>query len=75
MQTPGESQANDSVEPHGLPPRMGWFRRLIADVVFVAKRDKKIWLLPLILLMLLFAALLAIAVLAGPLAPFIYPLL
>jgi len=47
----------------------------MADVLYVAKRDKKIWLLPLIILMLLFAALLAIAVLAGPLAPFIYPLL
>lgn len=55
--------------------RAGWLRRLIGDIVFVARRDKKWWLLPLILLLLLLAALLTFATALGPLAPFIYPLL
>ena len=58
-----------------IPSRTGSFLRLFVDLIFVAKRDKKWWLLPLILLLLLLAALLAFATLAGPLAPFIYPLL
>ncbi len=55
--------------------RTGWLRRLIGDVFFVARRDKKWWLLPLIALLLLLASLLAFAAALGPLAPFIYPLL
>jgi|GEM_PF-1876801 len=58
-----------------LPPRVGWFRRLCADILFVAKRDKMWWLLPLIVLLLAMAGLLALATLAGPVAPFLYPLL
>lgn len=58
-----------------MPPRIGWFRRLCADVFFVAKRDKTWWLLPLILLLLIIAGFLALATLAGPVAPFLYPLL
>jgi hypothetical protein len=57
------------------PRRIGWFRRLLTDVFFVARRDRKMWMLPLIILLLLLAALLAAAVALGPLAPFIYPLL
>ena len=55
--------------------RTGSVRRLIGDVFFVARRDKKWWLLPLILLLLGLAALLTLAATLGPLAPFIYPLL
>jgi hypothetical protein len=56
-------------------PRTGSLRRVVTDVLFVARREKKLWLSPLILIVLLIAALLAIATLAGPVAPFIYPLL
>jgi hypothetical protein len=55
--------------------RTGWFRRLLADVFFTARRDKKWWLLPLVAVLLFIAGLLAFVTLAGPLAPFIYPLL
>lgn len=55
-------------------PRTGSLRRVLIDVLFVARREKKLWLSPLILVVLLLAALLAIATLAGPLAPFVYPL-
>jgi hypothetical protein len=57
------------------PRRVGWFRRLTTDVFFVARRDRKMWLLPLLILLLILAGLLAAAVALGPLAPFIYPLL
>lgn len=62
-------------ETQELPPRIGWFRRLCADVFFVAKRDKTWWLLPLIVLLLIMTGLMALATLAGPVAPFLYPLL
>ncbi len=55
--------------------RKSWFRRLVSDILFVSKRDRKWWLLPLIVMLLLLAGLLAFAALSGPLAPFIYPLL
>jgi hypothetical protein len=55
--------------------RPWWFRRLLGDILFVARRDRKLWMLPLIILLLAMAALLAFAVTLGPLAPFIYPLL
>jgi hypothetical protein len=54
--------------------RTGWLRRLMGDVFFVSRRDKKWWLLPLIFLLLILAALLTFAAALGPLAPFIYPL-
>jgi hypothetical protein len=47
----------------------------VTDVFFVARRDRKLWLLPLVILLLILAGLLAAAVALGPLAPFIYPLL
>ena len=72
--TPLDSNVTRSKECQKLPERTGWLRRLIADVVFVSKRDKKWWLLPLLLLLLALAALLGFAAVAGPLAPFIYPL-
>lgn len=58
-----------------LPPRTGWLRRQFEDILYVAKRDKKWWLLPLLLLLLVLALLMAIASAAGPLAPFVYPFL
>jgi hypothetical protein len=60
---------------HGVGRRTGWFRRLCTDIFYVAKRDRTWWMLPLILLVLAVAGLLAFVTLAGPLAPFIYPLL
>lgn len=54
---------------------MSWYRRLAVDIFFVSKRDRKWWLLPLIVLLLIFAGMLTLAALTGPLAPFIYPLL
>ena len=59
----------------GLGRRLPWYRRLAADVLFVARRDRKWWLLPLIILLLALAGLLTMASVAGPLAPFIYPFL
>jgi hypothetical protein len=55
--------------------RRGWLSRLGADIMFSVRRDKRYWLLPLIALLLVLAALLVFAVTAGPLAPFLYPLL
>lgn len=57
------------------PARRGWLGRLFADMLFVVKRDRKWWLLPLIMLLLILAALLVFSATVGPLAPFIYPLL
>jgi hypothetical protein len=59
----------------GLHRRLPWYRRLAADVLYVARRDRKWWLLPLIILLLALAGLLTMASVAGPLAPFIYPFL
>ncbi len=58
----------------GLTKRVPWYRRLAADILFVSRRDRKWWLLPLIVLLLVLAALLTFAAAVGPLAPFIYPL-
>jgi Family of unknown function (DUF5989) len=55
--------------------RTGWFRRLLGDLFFTTQRERKWWLLPLILLVLILAGLIVFAVALGPLAPFIYPLL
>ncbi len=58
-----------------LPPRVGWLRRQFIDIVYVAKRDRKWWLLPLVFLLLMLSTLMLIATAAGPIAPFIYPFL
>jgi hypothetical protein len=55
--------------------RRGILRGLGADIVYVISRDKKWWLLPLLIVLLLLAVILAISAVAGPLAPFLYPLL
>ncbi len=54
--------------------KLGFLRALGADIVHVARREKKLWLVPLIIILMLVAGLLAIGPLFGPLAPFIYPL-
>jgi hypothetical protein len=75
MTTSIAPQRDPSQKPTPRSGRRGWIGRLFADVLFVAMRDKKWWLLPLVLLLLILTALLAFATMAGPLAPFIYPLL
>jgi hypothetical protein len=69
------SRPNSEPPRTTISPRQGWISRLLRDVLFVVQRERKWWLLPLILLVLLLAALLIFAAAAGPLAPFIYPLL
>ena len=54
--------------------RSGSGRRLIADILFVARRDRKLLLLPLVVLLVVLAALMVLGTSLGPLAPFIYPL-
>ena len=69
---PGGGEAK---EQDILSPRAGWLRRQFSDIVYVAKRDKKWWLLPLLFALLILAALLLAASALGPLAPFVYPFL
>lgn len=54
--------------------RSGWANRLASDVLFVARRDRTWLLLPLLVLVLLMAALIVLGSTLGPLAPFVYPL-
>jgi hypothetical protein len=62
-------------KPQMVLTRTGWLHRLFGDLFFATRRDRKWWLLPLILLVLILAGLLLFAVTLGPIAPFIYPLL
>lgn len=48
---------------------------LLGDMLYVIKRDKKWWLLPLLLIIFALVALLGLVSNAGPLAPFLYPLI
>jgi hypothetical protein len=57
------------------PPKNTRRRGLIGDMWLLIKRDRKFWLLPLIAILLLVIGLLVLAGSAGPLAPFLYPLL
>lgn len=50
-------------------------RGLIGDMWYVIKRERKWWLIPLIVILLIVVALLVLVGSAGPLAPFLYPLL
>jgi hypothetical protein len=50
-------------------------RGLLADMWMVIRRERKFWLIPLIVVLLLIVGLLVLAGSAGPLAPFLYPLL
>jgi hypothetical protein len=73
VQTSTTSRTTSTAVPRARR-RSGWIRRLLADVLFVARRDRNWWLLPLVLLLLLMAALLVVGTSLGPLAPFVYPL-
>jgi hypothetical protein len=57
------------------PPKNTRRRGLIGDMWLLIKRDRKFWLIPLIAILLLVIGLLVLAGSAGPLAPFLYPLL
>jgi hypothetical protein len=48
--------------------------RLLSDILFAAKRDRKLLLLPLVVVLLVLAAMMMLGASLGPLAPFIYPL-
>ncbi|HYC59284.1 MAG TPA: DUF5989 family protein [Thermoanaerobaculia bacterium] len=50
-------------------------RGLLGDMWLVIKRDRKFWLLPLIIVLIVVLTLMVVAAASGPLAPFIYPLL
>jgi hypothetical protein len=50
-------------------------RGLLSDMWLVIRRERKFWLIPLIAVLLLIVGLLMLAGGAGPLAPFLYPLL
>ena len=54
--------------------RFRFFKQLIADIILVANREKKWWLVPLLVVVTLLATILIVGALAGPLAPFIYPM-
>jgi Family of unknown function (DUF5989) len=74
------SNSSDRVEPPTLdrpkmPARRSRLGQLWSDVLYVAKRDKKWWLMPLVVMLLILMALMIFAAAVGPLAPFIYPLL
>jgi hypothetical protein len=70
-----ETSAKTPDAPRNRVSRPGWLSRMLRDIFFVARRDKKWLLLPLILFLLILAVVLAMAAMAGPLAPFIYPIL
>lgn len=71
------STSSTNANVSGAKPRqkrIGAVRRILNDVVFVARRDRRLILLPLAMLLLLLAALIVLGTSLGPLAPFIYPL-
>ncbi len=48
---------------------------LISDIWHVVKKEKKFWIIPLLLILFGVIGLMLAAGTAGPLAPFIYPFL
>ncbi len=48
---------------------------LVSDIWHVIKKERKYWIIPLLVLLFAIVGLLLAAGSAGPLAPFIYPLL
>lgn len=68
-------EQNKPDSPRGRRSRAGWVRRLLGDALFVVRRDRKWWVVPLLIVLLLLTALFFVAAAAGPLAPFLYPLL
>jgi hypothetical protein len=71
---PGTTLSKSGVATRTNVRRKRWISRLLADVLFVARRDRKLLLLPLVLLLLVLAAFIVVGTSLGPLAPFIYPL-
>ena len=62
----------------GARPRGSWLWVGLSTTALVVKAFPRVrmgWLVPLVLLLLVLAAALALLGAAGPLAPFIYPLL
>ena len=55
--------------------RKGWVTRFAGDLFYLANAERKWWLMPLFLLLLILSLLMVFAALTGPLAPFIYPIL
>lgn len=47
----------------------------MSDVLYVVRRERKWWLVPLLVALFAAAGLMLLAGAAGPLAPFIYPFL
>ncbi len=47
---------------------------LVSDIWHVIKKEKKWWILPLIIILFLITGFTILAGSAGPLAPFLYPL-
>jgi len=47
----------------------------LADILYVIRRERKLWLIPLLLILFAATGLLLLVGAAGPLAPFIYPFL
>jgi Family of unknown function (DUF5989) len=70
----GSTLSKSGVATRTNARRKRWISRLLADVLFVARRDRKLLLLPLVLLLLVLAAFIVVGTALGPLAPFIYPL-
>ncbi|HYC48370.1 MAG TPA: DUF5989 family protein [Burkholderiales bacterium] len=50
-------------------------RGLVGDLWLLVKRERKWWLIPLLIVLFGVVALMLLAGSAGPLAPFLYPLL
>ena len=48
---------------------------LISDMWFVIKRERKWWLIPLVIILFVVVGLMLLAGSAGPLAPLLYPLM
>lgn len=48
---------------------------LIADLWYVIKRERKWWLIPLVIILFGIVGLMVLAGSAGPLAPLLYPLM
>lgn len=55
--------------------RSGSLLTLLRDVLRASRRERKLWLAPLLLFLMLLGGLLALISLTGPLAPFIYPIM
>lgn len=47
---------------------------IVSDIILVLKREKKLWILPLVILLLIITGIMVLTSGLGPLAPFLYPL-